>query len=694
MSATVATELAEVEALRRRMWANGYRPVEVASVDNPGASPGKRPVANAWQDGARRNPPEAATRPATADAMNTGTLCDGIRAVDIDIDDAGIAAAVEMAASFVLGFAPPTRFRANSGRLLLLFRAAESEPRKRTLKGAAGTVEVLGHGQQFVAFGLHPSGATLEWRNGSPETVAATDLPAVTEDQISAFFAEIAGIVGADKATVAATNVAAETTTSGKEKTDAELAPPNAAAVIELLNMPNPLEADRTVYEQVNLATVGCIHSGMALGRITEEEADEIRVAASDWSTRWEGGGSDLEDEFRKFGRDWDKRTRKLSGWPHLVMLAGSLGVEVSGHLHDIAAAEFAMSPLPAEALGEAAAVAQRKPRLLSIDDIEALPDPVWLVEGLVQESTLAIVMGPPKHGKTFVALSMALHIAAGRDFFGAAVRQGGVVYIAGEGAGGLKLRIRAARGHYGMAASIPFWTLPVAVNFSDDRAVDDLIKSVREETQGAPISLVVVDTLARAMPGVDENSAGEVGRVIAACDRVKEQLGCAVMPIHHQGKDREKGMRGSSALDGAVDTLLRVTRDRSVPGSDVVTLATIYQKDAEEGAPILFDLTVVQAAQGRSSLVPTLRTSSAPAAEKLTAQQKAALLVLTDMLCECGDGFVAEDAWRQRCVDGRSVSASEIEKSRREAFKTAFEALVRRGRITAEDGMVKLATA
>jgi hypothetical protein len=48
---------------------------------------GKAPLGKGWEERARRNPPEAAMLPAVAHAPNTGLMADGLRAVDIDVDD-------------------------------------------------------------------------------------------------------------------------------------------------------------------------------------------------------------------------------------------------------------------------------------------------------------------------------------------------------------------------------------------------------------------------------------------------------------------------------------------------------------------------------------------------------------------------------------------------------------------------------
>jgi hypothetical protein len=49
-------------------------------------------------------------------------------------------------------------------------------------------VEVLGRGQQFVAYGIHPAtGLPFAWGEATPETTPLADLPTVTREQVAAF---------------------------------------------------------------------------------------------------------------------------------------------------------------------------------------------------------------------------------------------------------------------------------------------------------------------------------------------------------------------------------------------------------------------------------------------------------------------------------------------------------------------------
>jgi hypothetical protein len=177
----------EIRGFRQRAIANGYSLVRVRSGS-------KAPLPHDWQHGER---PEALLD-VKPDAPNTGLVLAGLRCVDIDIDDPQLIAEIKQVVKQHLPGALVRR-RANSPRLALLSRAAAGRPTKRIAGGSKGKVEVLGAGQQVVVHGLHPSGAALTWVQGrGPDTVKLTDVPAVTEDQITAFLEACAPLLGAN----------------------------------------------------------------------------------------------------------------------------------------------------------------------------------------------------------------------------------------------------------------------------------------------------------------------------------------------------------------------------------------------------------------------------------------------------------------------------------------------------------------
>lgn len=118
------------------------------------------------------------------------------------------------------------------------------------------------------------------------------------------------------------------------------------------------------------------------------------------------------------------------------------------------------------------------------------------------------------------------------------------------------------------------------------------------------PIGLVVIDTVSRALAGHDENGQEAMSLFVKACDQIKDFTGGAVLGVHHEGKDKERGMRGSTVLLGGCDAAIRCAKDEAM-----VTLTTEKQKDAEESAPIYLSMKKVEWAKGlgepETTLVP-----------------------------------------------------------------------------------------
>ena len=190
-------DVAAVAALRARLWDAGFRPVAVLNWDHPVADEaGKRPLGADWHSRALQDPPDAIRFAPAPHVLNVGILCDGLRVVDADIDDQAIAAAVRSLAIERLGEAP-IRWRHNSPRFLIPYRAAEGEPAKRTLAGERGKIEVLGRGQQFVAYGRHKTGAELQWLPEGLTDYTRDSLPAVTEEQLFGFLAAVSPLIEA-----------------------------------------------------------------------------------------------------------------------------------------------------------------------------------------------------------------------------------------------------------------------------------------------------------------------------------------------------------------------------------------------------------------------------------------------------------------------------------------------------------------
>jgi AAA domain/Bifunctional DNA primase/polymerase, N-terminal len=229
------------------------------------------------------------------------------------------------------------------------------------------------------------------------------------------------------------------------------------------------------------------------------------------------------------------------------------------------------------------------------IPSTELIEEPVkWLVKDLLPSNSLASLYGKPGTFKSFVALYIAAHIALGWRIFGRDTEQGDVVYIAGEGGAGLKKRHEALRKRHEMPEVPNLYFLKRQLNLRSKN--DDLARLIKEiKSNGIKPKLIVIDTLARAFAGGNENASEDMGAFIAMIGKLQQATGSAVLLVHHSGKDEARGQRGHSSLLGAVDTeleLMKLNEDDS--GHRIGQLTIKKQKDGEDGLKFLFHMELI----------------------------------------------------------------------------------------------------
>jgi hypothetical protein len=216
---------------------------------------------------------------------------------------------------------------------------------------------------------------------------------------------------------------------------------------------------------------------------------------------------------------------------------------------------------------------------MLTPGQLKERPRKPYLIKGLLNADSEAWLIGAPGSRKSFVALDMAAHIAAGRDWQGLQVRQAGVVIIAAEGAGGMGDRVRAWEEEHHMAMPDAVRILPRPVQSADPAAWMTLVRACERLQPG----LVIADTQARVTVGLEENSATDMGIFISAVSALRAATGACVLAVHHTGRAGGDA-RGSSAIDGAQDTELKVVAlGQPLRGE----LRTEKQKDLPEREPL-----------------------------------------------------------------------------------------------------------
>ena len=221
------------------------------------------------------------------------------------------------------------------------------------------------------------------------------------------------------------------------------------------------------------------------------------------------------------------------------------------------------------------------------------------VIDGILYANTLASVVGKSGSCKSFLAQGMCASIATGAPWMGRSVRKGSVFYIGGEGSTGIRKRFDGWANHNRTTLEgAPLYVAGGMPALSDELTVAGVIAEIQTiadevffNAGGVDPVLVVIDTMARAMAGGDENSAADVGRLIRGLDWIRERWECCVLVIHHTGHAdgaSQRG-RGSSAYYAALDSELLVTSDGAR-----VTVRSTKEKDWPKPPELYLDRQIV----------------------------------------------------------------------------------------------------
>jgi len=463
-----------------------------------------------------------------------------VRALDIDIEDAD--AAAEVQALIAEHFELPARTRENSAKCLLAFRIP-GEHTKRILRTAHGAIEFLASGQQFISIGRHPSGVRYEWQPALPEafpTLTVEAFEALWDQLVTRFAIEPPVELGA--------------ASKAERLTDAVTADPIArhlaAAGMVLredkrtgaLHITCPFAAEHTTAGDASSTTYFPAHTGgYELGHFNCLHAHCAHRTDAEFTHRLGLVLDDFED---------------LSA---AITVAATADIDAPiNRFGVIPAATFALRPAPR-----------------------------WIIKGVLPQAELAVLFGESGSGKSFLALDLSIAIARGTPWRGHKARQGRVVYIAAEGAGGFRNRLLA----YTRGSGIPLEDIPIGVIANAPNLLErtDAIDVAKAIVASGGADVVIVDTFAQATPGANENAGEDVGRALAHCKGIHRATGALVVLVHHAGKDLSKGARGWSGLRAAADAEIEVSRDEEYRCARISK-----QKDGEDGDEFGFRLAPV----------------------------------------------------------------------------------------------------
>ena len=233
------------------------------------------------------------------------------------------------------------------------------------------------------------------------------------------------------------------------------------------------------------------------------------------------------------------------------------------------------------------------------------------LVRRLLYPGDTALLYGASGECKSFLGADLGWHLAMGRDWHGWQVKQAPVLYGALEGVDGFQKRLRALIETFGDPGDM-FAQLAIPVSLATGEAGEAGLKLLLaaakqlEAAAGMPPGLLVIDTMARALAGDDENAAKETMHFLEKrVGLIARKTGAAVMVVHHENKAGD--IRGSSALKAGCDLVLH---------SDNRVLTVEKAKDDAAVSLFSFELDEVQVAtayDGKPLMSSTIRTRPAP---------------------------------------------------------------------------------
>lgn len=197
------------------------------------------------------------------------------------------------------------------------------------------------------------------------------------------------------------------------------------------------------------------------------------------------------------------------------------------------------------------------------------------LIEGILRQSHKMIIASTSKAGKTFILMELAMAIAEGYNWIGHRCKQGKVLYINMElDEASFFHRFYDIYNAMGLnydnhIENIEIWNLR-----GKGKPLSELAPIIIGRMRSKEYAAVMIDPLYKVMEG-DENSNGDVARMVSSFDKIAEETGAAVIYAHHFAKGTGAGKAQIDRAAGAgtfardPDAILTMTQLDWAPETD-----------------------------------------------------------------------------------------------------------------------------
>ncbi|WP_167531220.1 MULTISPECIES: AAA family ATPase [unclassified Mesorhizobium] len=579
--------------IRLHLIDNGYPPIP---------TDGKRPRISNWSKIVATPASVASWERGYADHLNTGILTGRVVAVDVDAPDEDVAARLSELVRSVPGGEDALCRVGRAPKTLYVFRAEEPREKASTpvyiANGHRCQVEVLGSGQQFVAFGLHPdTGRPYEWIGSSPLDVAFEDLPLISPADL-------------DRLLINA------------EKILSELGQPEKQPKAERhLNT-----GGETFWQRVNAAALDSPERWVTTlfpSARREAGTGAWRVTSQELGRPLQEDISIHPDGIQDFGKEQGETAINLvteyggasTAKDAALWLCERLGLDPESMGWSIAASTSSADDDTQEERARPKAANDNKPAddrwsgiISSGDLVRGFKPPDYAIEGIAQTSFIYSLTAMTGTGKTGVLLLLCAHTALGLPLAGREVRKGRVVYFAGENPDDVTMR------WIGMAHHFPFDPETIDVHFIKGTfSIPAMFRKISAEVKrlgGA--DLIVIDTSAAYFQGSEENSNTELGKHARDLRTLTtlESSPCVLVAAHPTKSADQANLlpRGGGAFLNEVDGNLVL-----IKSDGVVKLHWHGKYRGADFDPLQFELKTVNAPQLKDSKgrdVPTVMAS------------------------------------------------------------------------------------
>jgi hypothetical protein len=190
-------------------------------------------------------------------------------------------------------------------------------------------------------------------------------------------------------------------------------------------------------------------------------------------------------------------------------------------------------------------------------EDNSKPPSPI-VSNGILLDNTILTIVGQTKIGKTFLIYDLALAIASGGSFLNAEVPEAKSVLILSAEGGYYPNRERVkvladdvSDESLERIGYIPFASL----NLGDMEHLYALIDMIN----AGGYEVLIIDPLIR-FHTADENSSSAMSDIYSNLRLMMEETGVSVCLVHHTGKNKAAGARGSSVIASEYDSCITLT--------------------------------------------------------------------------------------------------------------------------------------